>query len=83
MPYYIPKSKLREVGRPKFRNSCWENWGLKEGLIGAALAFLGLVISITEIVRIIYGVTNRGLSKCYLLTLYLHRNRNGYFLKTI
>jgi len=71
MPYYIPKSRFREVGRPKFRNSCWENWGLKEGLIGAALAFLGLVISITEIVRIIYGVTNRGLSKKFKLVFFV------------
>jgi hypothetical protein len=61
MPYYIPRHKLREVRSPRFRNSIWENWGI-HGLIGGIPLFcFGLFISIIEIVRIIYGVTNRGI----------------------
>lgn len=67
MPYFIPVSRLREVRPPNFRNSCWENWGLKESILGLILAFLGFMISITEIVRIVYGVTNRGMSKVFFL----------------
>lgn len=65
MPYYIPRPRLRELSNPRFRNSCWEKWGIKEGLVGLLLALLGLAITITEIVRIIYGVTHRGLSNYY------------------
>lgn len=63
MPYYIPRNKIREVTPPKFRNPTWEGWGLHGFIPGILLAFSGLIISIVEIVRIIYGVTNRGIRK--------------------
>jgi hypothetical protein len=66
MPYYIPRPRLREITAPKFRNARWEQWGLKEGALGGLLAFFGLTISITEIVRVINGVTHRGLSNYQL-----------------
>lgn len=67
MPYFIPRPRLREIRNPKFRNSCWENWGLKEAIVGSLLSLLGLLLSLSEIVRIIYGVTNRGISKNFLI----------------
>ena len=61
MPYYVPKNKLRVVENPRFRNSSWENWGFEGLLTGIPLVIIGISISICEIVRIIYGVTNRGI----------------------
>jgi len=46
---------------PRLRNASWENWGFKGCLIGLPLVLFGLLISICEIVRIIYGITNRGI----------------------
>ena len=63
MPYFVPRNKLREVSNPRFRNSNWENWGLGGFIQGMVMILLGSAISTIEIVRIIYGVTNRGIRK--------------------
>jgi hypothetical protein len=62
MPFYIPRSKLRESPQPNFRNSCWEQWGNRGTVIGLPLIVTGTALSVVEIVRIIYGITNRGLN---------------------
>jgi len=62
MPFAIPRSKLRESPQPAFRNTCWELWGNRGNLLGVPLIITGTTISILEIVRIIYGITNRGIN---------------------
>jgi hypothetical protein len=55
--------------RPRRRNISWENWGCRGFLIGFPLLLFGILISICEIVRIIYGVTHRGMSKAVKLII--------------
>jgi hypothetical protein len=63
MPYFVPRNKIREIARPKFRNEIWENWGFHGLIPGVLLMSAGLTISVIEIIRIVYGVTNRGIRK--------------------
>ena len=63
MPYYLAKTKFREAKPPKFRNSYWENWGPVAKIIGFIQVLFGISLSVVEIVRILYGPTNRGMSK--------------------
>jgi hypothetical protein len=63
MGYYIPRQKIRELKNPKFRNYFWENWAYEGYIPGILLMFLGIALSIIEIVRIIYGITHRGIRK--------------------
>ncbi len=65
MPYYVPTTKFRKVTQPAFRNRYWENWGPLSQYIGLALLFCGAVLSVSEIVRILYGPTNRGVGKWF------------------
>jgi len=51
----------KQNSTPRNRNPAWENWGFKGCCIGFPLTLFGLLISICEIVRIIYGITNRGI----------------------
>ncbi len=67
MGYYIPRQKIREVKNPKFRNYVWENWTSEGYIPGILLIFLGIALSIIEIVRIVNGVTNRGIRKKILI----------------
>ena len=71
MPVYLPRNELREIRQPRFRNSYWENWGPRGLITGFPLVILGITISITEIIRIIYGVTNRGIRKPITLNFHL------------
>ena len=48
---------------------------MREGVVGTLLGLFGFSISITEIVRIIYGVTNRGISN------YAYANSNSVGIK--
>jgi len=60
-PQPTPK-ELKEITIPRNRNANWENWGFKGCCTGVLLTLFGTLISICEIVRIIYGVTNRGIN---------------------
>jgi hypothetical protein len=57
-----PSEEIFERRRPNFRNWCWEGWGIKGLIAGIPLFILGFTIQITEIIRIIFGVTHRGIS---------------------
>jgi hypothetical protein len=63
MGYYIPRQKIRELKNPKFRNYFWENWAYEGYIPGVLLMFLGIALSVIEIVRIVYGITHRGIRK--------------------
>lgn len=72
MAYYIPRQKVRELKNPSFRNSIWENWGY-EGLIpGILLVSIGIALSVNEIIRILYGITNRGIRRNLLYYFFLN-----------
>lgn len=63
MPYYLPKTKFREVKPPKFRNAYWEKWGPAARIIGFIQVLFGIGLSAIEVVRILYGPTYKGISK--------------------
>jgi hypothetical protein len=44
------------------RNKYWENWGPFGNIIGIPLILFGILLSICEIVRIVYGPTHRGIT---------------------
>jgi hypothetical protein len=60
MPYFVPRTQLRKIVQPAFRNKYWEKWGSLSKHIGMAMFLFGLLLSVIEIVRILDGPTNRG-----------------------
>jgi len=87
MGYYIPRQKIRELKNPKFRNYFWENWAYEGYIPGILLMFLGIALSIIEIVRIVYGITHRGIRKKESLIFFRYTSnsikKNLFFEQTI
>lgn len=46
----------------KLRNLYWENWSGWGARVGYLLVLFGVALSVCEVIRIIYGPTNRGIS---------------------